>query len=243
MKLSTQDTANLSTILATCSLGGIESIIIEDGLVRGVNEARTFVIISDHNVPKLPLKMGLSRLGSLKQRLDLFAGNASAVIEAKESDRGEMSSLEISAGRNKVQFRCTSTALIKAPKSVNDSEVFRIFFDGADEQKLLLNAIRVMGGSTIQLIIKKDRTVELKISDATNDVFHTVLSTPAELLDGDQDSVVHYYHADIFHAVMKSSSDNAATGFVVGNAGTIKTQVNGHTVVVMPKINEDSEED
>lgn len=239
MKLTAQDTANLSSIISTCLLGGIESIIIEEGLVRGVNEARTFVIISDHNVPKFPQRIGLSRLGSLRQRLELFAGNDATVIEAKESDRGEISSLDISAKRNRVQFRCTSTALIKAPKSVNDSPVFEVTITG-DELKLILNAIKVMGGKNVALIIKKDLSVQINLADSTNDVFTSELENAANLVGEEQDSVVHYYHADIFHSILRSRSDDVA--FIVGAAGTISTDVNGHLVVLMPKINEDMED-
>ena len=241
MKLTAQDITSLNNILTTCAVGGVESIIIEDGYVRGVNEARTFVIISNHEVPKLPQKIGLSRLTSLKQRLELFSGNSATIIDAKESDRGEISSLDISAGRNKVQYRCTSTMLIKAPKSINDEATHKVFIS-KDELKLVLNAVKVMGGKTVQLVIKKDRTVSIIANDATNDAFTAVLDTPAEFVDEDQDSVVHYYHADIFLAVLRTS-DFDITALQVGAAGTLTAAVNGHRVVIMPKVNDDSEEE
>jgi len=239
MKLSTQDISNISNILATASVGNIESLVIEDGIVRGVNAERTFVIISDQNVPKLPQKMGLSRLGSLKQRLDLFTDGA--IIDAKETERGEIGSLDISAGRNKVQFRCTSTALIKAPKSINDTPAYSISIT-REELKLLLNAIKIMGGKTLTLIIKKDGTAQITMSDVTNDRFDSVLETPVEVLTEGGDTVVHYYHAEVFHSVTRTISDSDVISLVVGAAGTISAEVNGHLVVMMPKINEDSEE-
>lgn len=241
MKLSTQDISNINNILATASVGSVESLVIEDGVVRGVNADRTFVIISDNNVPKLPQKMGLSRLSSLKQRLDLFSNNPATTIEARETERGEIAGLDIAAGRNKVQFRCTSTALIKAPKSINDTPAFAIMIT-QDELKLLLNAIKVMAGKTMTLIIKKDGTAQIKLADATNDTFDTTLETPAETLGEEGDTVVHYYHADVFHSVARTISDSDVIPLVVGAAGTITAEVNGHPVVLMPKINEDSEE-
>ena len=245
MKLTTQDTANLLSILSTCSIGGIESIIIEDGVARGINEARTYILITtDSDIPRFPQKIGLSRLSSLRQRLELFTGNSGTVIEAKESERGEISSLEISAGRNKVQFRCTSTMLIKAPKNVNDDPIFKVFVS-RDELKMILNAVKVMGGKTVQLIIKKDRSAQFILSDSTNDVFTIALETPIELWPNveEQDSVVHYHHADIFHSVMRAIPDADITAFTVGVQGTIRTKIHGHSITVMPKINEDSEEE
>src|ERR1039458_569967 len=226
MKLTTQDTSHLLSILSTCAVGGIESIIIENGIVRGVYEARTFAIISDYNIPKFPQKIGLSRLSSLKQRIDLFSG--AAVVEAKESERGEISSIEISEGKNKVQYRCTSTMLIKAPKSINgfepDQHAYRVFLT-REEMKIILNAIKAMAGTNVELIIKKDRVVTINLSDTTNDVFTTVLENPAELLGEEQDSVVHYYHTDIFYSVIKQNSNCDISAFTVGNIGTIRAQI------------------
>lgn len=242
MKLTNEDISNLSSILSTCAIGGIESIIVEDGNLRGIDEARTFVIISQHNIPKFPQKIGLSRLGSLKQRMELFVGNSATVMQANESERGEISSLDIAAGRNKVQFRCTSTMLIKAPKAVNDTETHRLTFS-KEELKLVLNAAKVMGSKTIQLVIKKDGTVSIIVNDAANDAFSMVLDAPAQNIGDDGDSVVHYYHAAAFMSVMREhAASNDVAGAVIGEAGTFRTALNGHTVYLLPKVNEDSED-
>lgn len=240
---SSQDIVNLLNILTTCAVGGIESVIIEDGLVRGINEARTFVIISDNSVPKFSQKIGLSRLTSLRQRIDLFSHDTTTVIEAKESERGEISSLEISAGRNKAQFRCTSTMLIKAPKVINDVELCDVTFS-KDELKMALSAVKVMGGKTVQLIIKKDTSVTLSVTDDTNDAFNMILAAPALNKKSEcTDSVVHYYFADMFHAMLRANSDCDELVITVGQVGTIRTKINGHNIIVMPKINENEDEE
>jgi hypothetical protein len=242
MKLTAEDTQRLLNVITTCAVGGIESIVIEDGFVRGANPDKTFAIISDHEVPKFPQKIGISRINSLKSRIDLFSDNPNTVIEAKESERGEISSIEISAGRNKAQFRCTSTMLIKAPKSINDEEVHGIILNKA-ELKIVLNALKVMGAKTVQLIIKKEGNVTVGVADENNDLFSAALETPAQLKDGKEaDSVVHYYHAPIFHSVVRTLSDAEVAGFIVGESGTLRTKINGHDVIVLPKINDSEEE-
>lgn len=243
MKLTPQDTANLSSILTTCLLGGIDSIAIEDGFVRGLAENRSFAIISNFNVPKFPQSMGLTRIASLKQRLELFVNNSATVIEAKESDRGTISFLDISAGRSKVQFRCTSTSLIKAPKVINDEPAFKIFAT-KEELKMVLNAIKVMGSKDVQLVIKKDRSVSFSLPDSSNDIFSSGLETQAELLGEESDSVVHYYPSDIFLAIMRANADaNDLVAFTVGGVGTIRSEVNGHSVAIFSKIDADSQDE
>lgn len=234
MKIESGDVENINGIISACAIGGVESIIIEDGTVRGVDEARTFVIISDVGVPKLSHKIGLTRLSALKQRLDLFKNPA---IDAKETDRGEISSLEITSGKNNVQFRCTSTSLIKAPKSVNDTDAFSISIT-KDELKLLSNSIKAMSSKTIQLIAKRDGVISFVISDSNNDA---VTITLDQVYETTRDTDVFYYHADTFGAVIRDfiSSEVAMGAFVVGESGTLKTVTRGHIVYLLPKIGED----
>ena len=242
MKLSTKDTANLNTIIAVCAIGSIDAVIIDGGYIRGANPDKTCAIISDVDVPQFPQKIGLARLSQLRQRLDLFTNESNTVIDVKESDRGEISSLEISAGRSKAQFRCTSTMLIKAPTMINDEEACRIFLE-KEEAQMVLNAIKVMGTKKVQLTIKKDRSVIFTLPDTTNDAFTAVLKTPSERISEDEmDSVVHYYQSDIFSSILRSKLDANPITFDVGVIGTIRTTVSGHVLVMLPQINEDAED-
>jgi hypothetical protein len=239
MKLSAQDTQFLQSILATCAALDIDSIIIDEGKVRGINAPKSAALISAFNIPSFPQKIGLSHLGSLKSRLDLFAGNAATVIDAKETDRGEINSLDISAGRSKVQFRCTSAILIKAPKVINDEPAFSLFITKS-ENKMLLDAIRVMGAKRIVLTVRKDRAVAFELSDASNNAFKIDLETPCERLGEETDSVVHYYEAGVFAAVLKNNGEQD-TSLEVGEAGSVKISVNGHSITLLSVIDADED--
>lgn len=238
MKLGPADVANISSILNTCQIGGVESVIFADGKVRGMNEERSFVIISDYNIPVLPGKMGVTRMNTLKQRLDLFGGG-NASIETVEADNGDIKTLNISSGKSKVQFRCTSAGLIKAPTTVNDTPAAVVYINAA-ELKTILDAIKVMGTKTLQLVIKSTGAASVCFNDETNDVFSIELENAAEI---DGDSVVHYYYATIFAAVLRQSLDNSKTALTIGEMGTIATKLQGHSVVLMPKINDEGDED
>lgn len=238
MKLGAADVANISSILNTCQIGGVESVIFADGKVRGMNEERSFVIISDYNIPSLPGKMGVTRLNTLRQRLDLYGG-ATTSIEALQADNGDIKTLNITSGKSKVQFRCTSPGLIKAPTSINDESAAVVYFTAA-ELKTILDAIKVMGTKTLQLIIKSSGVATVCFNDETNDAFSIELEQAAEI---NGDSVVHYYFATIFSAVMRQSLDAQRTALTIGEMGTIVTKLHGHTVVLMPKINDEGDDD
>jgi hypothetical protein len=241
MKLSQKDTERLAAILKVCAVCDIDSIIIEDGIIRGANESKTCALLSDCEVPAFPQKIGLGRLRALEGRLNLFMSTAAAVIDARESDRGEITMIDISAGKNKAQFRCTSTLLIKAPRSINDSPVAVLTVNKA-ELKTILDAIRVMGAKQVALTIKRDLIVSFEFCDAASDLFKIELEAGAGAVEEIQSTVVHYYPSDIFSSVCRATTGDSIE-IVVGAAGTLQIPVGVHTVTLLPQINQNEGDD
>ena len=236
MKLSPIDIAALRVILTTCNSADIDAVIIEDGVIRGINEARTCAIISSVNVPNLGnQKMGMTRLSALKARLDLLGDGAA--VDAKETDRGEISQLEMSSGKNRAQYRCTSSALIKAPKSINDTPVYAVQIN-KEQLQLVFYGLRVYGAKTVCVAIRKDGVTSIEAKDTNNDVFSVTLDTVAEMVGGDgADSVANYYAADVFSALLKAPQD--AVSIIIGAAGTLTVTVNEHCMTVLPQVTGD----
>lgn len=233
MKLTQSDVTNLVSILGTCSIAGIESLIIEEGKIRGVNEAKTAVIISDANIPVFSQKIGIARISLLRNRLGLF--NDNLVLDAKESDRGEIVSLELSSQKAKAQFRCTPTMLIKAPKVINDQEFVRVSLT-KDEMRQMLNAAKVMCSKKIGLKIKAAGEVSFSATDESNDQFVSTVEASAEFLT-DTTSMYHDYPTDIISAVLRKAADDYDSCVLrIGEAGTLTTRINGHDITILPII-------
>lgn len=241
MKLSTEDNSNLQALLATCAVGGIEVLVISEGTARGINEAHTFVMFTDYKVPKLEKNLCITRVAALKQRLDLLGADPKLSIVAEESPRSDISQLLISAGRNKVQFRCAAHRQVKA--RVNDVTAFSINVS-RDELKLITSTIRVMGTSTVQLIISANRVASLSCPDSVNDVFSTELELAViEHEPAPHGTVVHHYSADTFTSVIRSCDmTNDTINLSIGLSGSLSSTINGHNVYILPKINNDYED-
>jgi len=240
MKLSRADAVNLNNLLSTVALGGIDAIVIENGLASGLNN-KNAVFISDNDIPSFGQKIGLSRLNLLRQRLDLLVNNPDVTIDAKESERGEIVQLEIVAGKTKVQFRCTSTALIKAPKKLNDEAVALINIK-KDQLQLILNSIKVMGAKQITISIKTDGKVFFDTSDSNNDRMTIELDDKVERINVDEDDVetiVNYYNTDILSTLFRTAQTDDGVSFTVGGAGTINLLVHGHPMYVFSQIDGD----
>lgn len=240
MKLKTDDITALKNILAACNVGAIDGILIEDGIIRGANETKSFAIISRLNVPEFGKKIGMTRLNVLKARLDVFV-NKEIVINAVESPRDEISSLEISAGKSKVQFRCTSTAFFnkKVPIAINDITEFA-FSLSPDDCRAVLDAVRVMGAKQVVMQINADdNIVSFEIVDDCNEVFR--IDTDVQIIaDTDTRNAVHCYPSEVFCNVLKSTKGENLP-VVIGAKGTFKSVVFGHEVVLMPQVNTSSD--
>lgn len=242
MKLQASSITQLQTILTVCNICGIETVIIEDGAVRGVNEAKTCALISTEHVPDFSQRIGLGRLGALRARLELFAGSANLVIDTKETERGEIASLDISAGRQRAQFRCTSSVLIKAPRSINDNAAAVISLQKS-ECRAVLDALKVMGSKKAALSMRPDGSVAFEAADSSNDIFKIDLDAPAAWVDTDNSpssSMVYYYPVDTLAPVLRSVCEADETDLVIGAAGTCRVEIMGHTVTLLPQINEDA---
>ena len=246
MKLTTENTAKLTALLNTAGICGIESIVIIDNKARGINPAKTCFLVSSDNLPQFPQKIGLGRLKDLQSRISVFTDKSDVVVDAKESERGEITSLEVSSGRNRVQYRCQSTVLLadSIPKNVPDAfnPAYKLFIN-KDEIKMILDAVRVMGSKRVTLSIKGDRSVSFTTSDASNDNFTVAISTPAERITEDEETVVNYYAVDVFSPVMKELMSLDTAVVQVGERGTMTAKINQHNVVLLPQVNDAGEEE
>lgn len=234
MNITSEQLNEIKTALQVASVGGIESVIIEDGLFRGVNDSKSFAIISDNKIPKFPQKIGITRISTLLKRLGLFTGEVS--VNAKETDRGEIAMMEFASGRNKMQFRCTSTMLIKAPKSINDEANFALILT-EEESTMLVNSIRVMGNKKILLIVNNEKQARFEVKDESNDMFKFDLANEI-VSDNEVSSCLFSYPSDMIVSVFSKLDDGAA--IIIGQMGTIKTFVGGHEVTILPVVTEDS---
>ena len=230
MKLSLISISNLETVLSTCAVAGIDTIIIEDGAIRGINDDKSCIIISDKNVPELPenTKLGLSRLGNLSSRLSLFRADPQLAVDAKENDRGEISTLEISSPSGKVQFRATSSALIKAPKKVNDVEKYVVTI-GKDSVPFILQGSKAMGAKNVVIASKKDG-VYIECTDTNQDVFSTRVAEPQA------DIFANTYKADVLLALLKAACVSETVNMSIGEVGTLSIEVNGHNLIILPQV-------
>lgn len=249
MKLTPESVLQLEKILATCALVDIDTLIIEHNpvngpSVRGVNENKSCVIISSGlqaknagNIPTLSdsttesLTLGLSRLSSLNARLSLFKADPETTVNLKENDKCEVSSIDISSPTAKVQFRCTSPALIKAPKKINDIEKYSLILD-RDQIPFILSGAKAMSAKRAVIVSKKDGTF-FEFTDTNQDTFSI------RVADAFDEVFAHHFPADVFLPLLRAAINNEGDIILsIGEIGTVKFIINGYPLTILPQVQE-----
>jgi hypothetical protein len=131
MKLSLTDIEKIKSILSVCKLIGVEGVVFNEGMARGAKTSLDSAILTEAQLSVGDeLSMGFGRVPEFEQRISIFPGTVD--IEGKSNDAGIVSTLTLSSGKSKVQYRCTSPHLMKYPKSNEDQPVAIITFSKAE---------------------------------------------------------------------------------------------------------------
>lgn len=248
MKLSQASVLKLKTLLQTVSLVKIDRLIIEENLIRGVDEEQTVVIVSDQNVPDLGgARVGLNRLSILANRIALFDTDEAFTVEAVEApsrdeDATDISSFKLASKGSKFEYRTARIGTIKAPKRVNDSFVWAVTVP-VEAVKLAISAANTMGSDQLALVSKASGEVLFEIVDsATQDTFTTKIADEATWIPEDEDqpsqSFVHYYAVKALMPLLKASSAQGEPVLLVGEEGMLQVTVNGYTMTLLPRESE-----
>jgi hypothetical protein len=240
MKFNTPDILALRSAIATAKLADIDLVVISEGKIRGLSESRNAAIISDlHLSIDANIQLGITRLSELGKRLSLFGDDLS--LEAEISGEIKIRKLSIKGARNtKIEFRCTDVAMLdkKYPKANNDIPGTVITFT-KPEVALISKGIKTLGAEQVTLQVKRDGTVHIESSDASNDRFETELSNPAEFIEDSYASVFNYSTSSsgVFLTLLEHSvKEENTTQVVMMKSGNVGITVNKHMILAIPRI-------
>lgn len=234
MKLTNTDIEQLKSILSVCKIIGVEGVVFNEGKARGAKVSLDAAILTESklSIPE-ELSIGVGRVAELEKRISIFPETVD--IEGKSNDAGIVSMLTLSAGKSKVQYRCTSANLMKYPKSNQDQPVAIIKFTKAEVQRAA-KAAKTLSSETIVLQISRAGVVKMECADSSNDRFEIELENEVEFVEEAEGLVQTYLAALLTDVLEASSKDSEEVTIVLGEAGSITATIKGHTVLVMSQI-------
>jgi len=232
MKLDASSILYIKNAVKTAQLVNIESLIIEEGVVRGIDEDRTVLVFHNEDVPPIPFgSIGLTRLGVFISRLDIIQSQESFNVDAVGDDNeGWIKSLTMKGTGTKIDYRCSKPSSIQAPKRINDTMRARVQLT-EEAVSTLQKGQAAMSAEEVSII--SNNGVSFELVDVNSDVFKHTLQDDVTPLEAEASTTFAFrYPIKTILALFKKEPNGH---FDVGQKGTLRVNVNGLDVYVLPR--------
>jgi hypothetical protein len=233
MKLDANSIAYIQNVSRTAQMVGIDNVIIEPGIVRGIHDDKTVVLVHNKDVPEMSFgSIGINRISTFLSRIDIVKTREHVAIEATiDEDKGFARSLIMKGEGVKIDYRCANPATIQAPKQINDVLKYAIVLT-PEAIMLLQKGQSAMEADSVNIQTDKDGVVFFVLSDINSDEMKFKIADSAEKLDKDTKPFSHRYPLKVLLTLFKH--DPSAT-FSIGGKGILQIMINGLNIYVLPQ--------
>ena len=233
MKLDADALGYIKNVVETGQIVGIDNVVIEPGKVRAMNDDKTVVLFQEENVPDIGFSVGLNRIGTFLNRLDVARTQDSFAVNVITDDCDEFArSFTMTAKGFRVNYRCANPKTVAAPKKVNDEMIYSIQLTG-QAVYMLQKGQSAMGADVVSLICN-DEGVTFQFEDVNSDKFaHTFTEEVKQLGDGAETSFTYKYPIKVLLALFKKEPEAV---FKIGRKGMLNVVVNTLNIFVLPQV-------
>lgn len=226
MKLKDSEIDFIQTTVQTAQLVDIDSIIIEPGKVRGVDDNRSVVIFQE-GIPDMSFgSIGLNRVDTFLSRLDVILGAKTQPTIEAQIDKDYVRSLIMKTKGTKIDYRCAAPATIQAPTHIHDEIVTDITVP-PEAITMLAKGLTAMGNTENLTIISNDKEVRFCLTDINQDEFNHKFSDSIDY------TFSYKYPVKYVLTLLKKHPDGI---FSVGEKGILKFELNGLGLYLMPRV-------
>jgi len=247
MKLTEDIISYITNVVNTANIANIESLVLEDGRVRGMDEEQTVVLLHEKDVPTFPFDtMAFTDVSLVNNKLRIFserskderevAGVTSMQAAAKyfmditvDDERNFVRNITMKVGRyNRIGARCSNPAHVKAPRVIHDTIVIK--FPVTPSLVTALNdAISAVGNVDSVQIKQINDGVGFFVEDTNGEPFEYQFAdtVPSE-------NFSHKYPLKLLLTLLKQGVDGE---FGLGEKGMLKVTINDLDLFVLPKVN------
>ena len=227
----------IEKIVGVAKLAGIDTIILEEGRVRGVDDDKTVFILQKENVPDLPFgAIGMTRINVWSSRYDIAKASASYSVEATIDDEDKDSpsfvrSLTLKGKGVKIDYRCANPKTLKSPREIPDPITHRIKMTN-DAVNMMTKGQSAMAAEEVSFFGSKTG-VCLEMKDNNSDALNYEFSDTVGLENGH--TVVDFHHRYPLKTITALFKQNPDGHFLITTKGMMFITVNDITVVVFPR--------
>lgn len=226
--------------IRTANLAKIDGLIIESNkVVRGADNARRVVMYDTSNVPELGFTIGLNRLDTFSNRLDMIdQSNCDISVELKHDDKDNydwVRSIMFASKGIRVEYRCAQPRAITAPpKTLHDIDTFK--FDLTDEDiDTLRRGQNAMKSEFVTLKCVNNK-LEIEITDTNGDNLTYDINADVQNLIDDEDEVNFSYKYQIKLILPLLLNKSTSKTVTITKIGMFKIMVNGIMMYILPGV-------
>lgn len=238
MKIDVDTLKYIQNVITTAKLVGIETICIEPGRVRALNEDSTAFILHTKDVPALPFgSISINRIDLFESRYSIARAVDDCVIEAVvagQPDSHFVRALTMKGKGIKLDYRCANPATVRSPKGYTDQPRY--------QGRMTPEAVSYMqkGMSAMQTdevtFIGTSDDLSFEMVDINGDKFEHRFGdgiTKVQPADKDVPSCSHRYPVKMLLTLFKM---NSTGNFYFTSKGVLVMNANSLDVYLLPRM-------
>lgn len=222
----------LNSILSTANVAGISQFIIdatETGhFIRGVDSESSIVLFSEYSEKFSDKTIGIFNASSLYNRLSLFDLTKTKVdVEEKDSF---VRAIKLREKNKKLTYTFSDPNLIKAPKSIANSEIRCKISLTKEQISGLAKAISAVDSKKFTLI-GSGKDIIVKLSDINSDIYQDVVGEQAV-----SEWSVSWKTDSVMRLLKQAAKDVDTVELVIGELGMMYVNVERLDFIVIPQV-------
>lgn len=229
MKLKEKQIEFIKGVVETALLVNIDSVVIETGRVRGMDENRT-VVLFQKNEDEFDFEfgsLGITRINDFLSRLRIAQMQENFTVEAVIDDEKDfIRSIIMKAKGTKIDYRCADPTHISAPRIINDIMESTIHLD-VNAFNILKSGVAAMGNVELVTIKSVNGNVTFELEDVNGDNLNYMFD------EGIDHNFSHKYPVKTLLALFKQDPEGA---FEIGQKGMLRVSYKKLGVYVLPRI-------
>lgn len=235
IKINNEALDYILNVVKTAQLLGIESVIIEPGKVRGLDDSKRVVLHQDKNVPQLSFNsIGLNRISTFISRIDIARSSLceNTSFEAIVEDI-YVRAIQMKGKGIKIDYRCANPTTIQAPKEIKD--ILKYQFQIPTDAVMLMVKGKTAMQADIVTFLCNENGVSFELADINSDVLSHLFADRVTHLTADTNAkFAHRYPLDLILTILKGNQGDKV--LEIGQKGILKTTVNNLGVYILPQV-------
>jgi len=242
--ITKEQLSQLSSIVKTANSCGIEELVIENNMIRGITNSS--IILFNYDEPStikwsFP-KFATNRLSLFVNRLNTLDGDVNVYATATLKNEQFVMSFQIKSSRMKIDFRCTDPSVVEGqnkdrmPKSVSELNNLCYSINITDEFLTIYSkGLSAMKADSVRFISNKDGVLSIEFEDVNGDKFVCIVGK-SYITNNELVSSIEFnfkYDAKTLQPLLKQNTSNKLS---ITKRGLLKCVVNNLSFLIPPEV-------